>query len=77
MPQSTDSLLDSVHLLQQQLAFQDDLVERLDQAIATQGQRLLALEERVTVIQRLLREVRQQASQTASAELPEEPPPHY
>lgn len=62
--------------LQQQLIFQDDVIDTLSDAIASQERRLLALGEQCAALQRALASLRTEVS-AATAAPQDEVPPHY
>ena len=61
--------------LQTRLAFQDGLLEQLNQVITQQQHTIMKLEKRLDAMQTQLHSI--QASQMTSGEITEPPPPHY
>ncbi|MFT7133370.1 MAG: SlyX protein [Cyclobacteriaceae bacterium] len=59
--------------LEMKLAFQDDVIHKLDEALIDQQQQIMALQRQVKL---LGNEVRTLDAQTGSQQ-PEPPPPHY
>jgi len=66
-----------INTLQQQLSFQDDLIDQLNTAVARQEQRLLLLAEQLAVMQRAFAQLRSERSDWGSPADAETPPPHY
>ncbi|WP_439102140.1 SlyX family protein [Congregibacter sp.] len=62
--------------LQAELAFQNDSVQRLNDALATQQQDILLLQRQVALLGEQLRALRENDSQTAGDSVVEKPP-HY
>ena len=58
--------------LEIRLAFQDDLLQKLDNALASQQQQLMALEHRIKILTEQLKKV-----DLWPGEEEHEPPPHY
>lgn len=58
--------------LEMKLAFQEDLLSKLDHAVASQQQQILALEKKIALLTQQMRAIDQ-----GQADVEEEPPPHY
>ena len=76
MANETDDLRTQIADLQSQLAFQEDTVQRLDDALAAQQQEILLLRRQVELLKQ-----RQDELIATRADAPAEPvsekPPHY
>ncbi|MBN7819151.1 SlyX family protein [Bowmanella yangjiangensis] len=69
-----NEILQSIEDLQTKVAFQDDTIEKLNQALADQQKQLDALQFQMKhVVDRL----RQQQVSNIASESEETPPPHY
>ena len=60
--------------LQVKIAFQDDLIQKLDDALAEQQQQLLVLKKQFSVVLDELKQVQNMLSEFSP---PDPPPPHY
>ena len=60
--------------LEMKLAFQEDIVHKLDDALANQQQQIIELQRHVQLLGREMRSLDVQVSGDAQ---PEPPPPHY
>jgi SlyX protein len=60
--------------LEMKLAFQEDVIQKLDDALISQQQQILALQRQV---QLLGNELRTLDNRSLGDALPEPPPPHY
>jgi SlyX protein len=72
MSGSGDARLDD---LETRAAFQDDLIERLNEVVARQDREIQALTRRVTALEQRLQDLDETA--TAAAATGYEVPPHY
>ena len=63
---------DATIQLETKLAFQEDLLQRLDEAVSAQQQQIMRLEDQVRLLSDQLRRVSDELPQVK-----EEPPPHY
>lgn len=63
---------DPMEDLQTKLAFQEDLIQKLDEALGSQQQQILDLNRRVEL---LMQQVKMM--ENALPEPPQSPPPHY
>ena len=70
-----DKLLNDMVELQSQMAFQEDTVSALNEAIAAQQQEILTLRRQLELLKQPLDE--QAASAPGTSGLSEEKPPHY
>ena len=64
---------DQIAKLEEQIAFQEDIIQKLDDALADQQKQLLAAEKRIELIMGQLRKL--EANQMSFSD--EEKPPHY
>ena len=64
---------DQIAKLEEQIAFQEDIIQKLDDALADQQKQLLAAEKRIELIMGHLRKL--EANQMSFSD--EEKPPHY
>jgi SlyX protein len=67
-----DEIDQKIEVLETRIAFQDDLLGKLDEALGDQQQQILKLTHRLGVVMEQLKE-----SQASLPEPPDEPPPHY
>ena len=70
---STDRLDD----LEQRLAFQDDAMQKLDDALASQQQQIMLLERQVKLLAEQLRKVEAASADALPRDTADEKPPHY
>lgn len=68
----TNEMREKIDDLEIKVAFQEDLLSKLDQVVTSQQQQLLSLESKVTILLRQLKELDQGQQQSD-----DEPPPHY
>ena len=64
---------DQIAKLEEQIAFQEDIIQKLDDALADQQKQLLAAEKRIELIMGQLRKL--EANQMSFSN--DEVPPHY
>ena len=64
---------DQIAKLEEQIAFQEDVIQKLDDALADQQKQLLRAEKRIELIMGQLRKI--EANQMSFSD--EEVPPHY
>ena len=74
MSGSADSMDERLDDLEARVAFQDDLIERLNEVVARQDRELLALGRRVAALERRLEDLDEAAPTAAPGH---EVPPHY
>ena len=77
MSEELDGLKHQVADLQGQLAFQEDAVERLDSALATQQQAILLLQRQVALLGERIKAQAAQGEGASSIQPADEKPPHY
>ena len=66
---------DQVDRLEMKNAFQEDLLQKLDDAVVVQQQQILLLEDQVRVLSEQLQQIATTRSDAMS--VVDEPPPHY
>ncbi|MBT3461888.1 MAG: SlyX family protein [Gammaproteobacteria bacterium] len=66
---------DQVDRLEMKIAFQEDLLQKLDDAVVVQQQQILLLEDQVRVLSEQLQQIATTRSDAMS--VVDEPPPHY
>ena len=66
---------DQVDRLEMKIAFQEDLLQKLDDAVFAQQQQILLLEDQVRVLSEQLQQIATTRSDAMS--VVDEPPPHY
>ncbi len=66
---------DRLEDLEARIAFQDDLIERLNDVVARQDREILALTQRLTALERRLADLGESVAATATGG--HEVPPHY
>ena len=66
---------DQVDRLEMKIAFQEDLLQKLDDAVFAQQQQILLLEDQVRVLSEQLQQIATTRSDAIS--VVDEPPPHY
>ena len=72
MTASEEKLSEQIETLETRIAFQDDLVQKLDEALVNQQRQLMELQGQLTM---LIQQV--QNIEHALPEVPDGPPPHY
>ncbi|MEP1472280.1 MAG: SlyX family protein [Halieaceae bacterium] len=77
MSESNESLLQQLHELQSQLAFQEDALESLNGAMAAQQQEILVLRRQLELLKQRQDEQMAGAGSGAQADNADEKPPHY
>lgn len=73
MPVDTDFRLDE---LESRLAFQDDLIEKLNEVVAAQDRQIMDLQARLVALQKRLDDLAESAPASADS-AGHEVPPHY
>ncbi|MEM1113815.1 MAG: SlyX family protein [Pseudomonadota bacterium] len=63
--------------LQSQLAFQEDTVQSLNDAVASQQQQLMLLQRQLELLKQRQDEQAQLLDQASNSPTGDEPPPHY
>jgi SlyX protein len=66
---------DQLDRLEMKIAFQEDLLQKLDDAVFVQQQQILLLEDQVRVLSEQLQQIATTRSDAMS--VVDEPPPHY
>jgi SlyX protein len=66
---------DQVDRLEMKIAFQEDLLQQLDDAVLAQQQQILLLEDQVRVLSEQLQQIATTRPDATSGV--DEPPPHY
>ncbi|MEM9256213.1 MAG: SlyX family protein [Pseudomonadota bacterium] len=74
MDQTSDQLIVE---LQSRLAFQEQTVQQLDEALSAQQQELLQLRRQVELLHERMKEQASALEQTGGSDLSRERPPHY
>ena len=59
--------------LQTRIAFQEDLIQKLDDALGTQQREIMDLKQQLTLLVSQIRQIEQNIPDAAD----DEPPPHY
>ena len=77
MTADLDDLKTALAELQSQLAFQEDTVQALNDALASQQQEILVLRRQVELLKQRLDEQAAGQEQTVAGPIEEEKPPHY
>ena len=77
MTADLDDLKTALAELQSQLAFQEDTVQALNDALASQQQEILVLRRQVELLKQRLDEQAADQEQTVAGPIEEEKPPHY
>lgn len=75
--ESNDALLQQLHELQSQLAFQEDALESLNGAMAAQQQEILVLRRQLELLKQRQDEQMAGTGSGAGADNADEKPPHY
>lgn len=60
--------------LETKMAFQEDLIQKLDDAVANQQQQIFELQ---TLVKYLSSQIKEVEGQLPDSDAPEPPPPHY
>jgi len=66
---------DQVDRLEMKIAFQEDLLQKLDDAVFAQQQQILLLEDQVRVLSEQLQQIA--TTRPDAMSVVDEPPPHY
>lgn len=77
MPADRDTLAQQIAQMQTQLAFQEDAIGNLDQALANQQQEILLLRRQLELLHERQRDAYSSAHGDALAPPSDEKPPHY
>ena len=77
MSDEVDGLKQQIEDLQGQLTFQEDAVERLDSALASQQREILLLQRQVGLLGERMKAQAEQGIGGASGSPADEKPPHY
>jgi SlyX protein len=77
MPADSDTLAQQIAQMQTQLAFQEDAIGSLDQALANQQQEILLLRRQLELLHERQRDAYSSAHGDAPAPPVDEKPPHY
>lgn len=77
MSESNEPLLQQLHELQSQLAFQEDALESLNSAMAAQQQEILLLRRQLELLKQRQDEQMAGAGSGEQGDSADEKPPHY
>ena len=77
MTKEIDDLKAALGEVQSQLAFQEDTIEALNQALSDQQQEILTLRRQMALLKKQLEELPADHVETSAGPAEQEKPPHY